>query len=183
MGNRLIIKDANFTNVSIENVSNNWVSLVDNLFQSFISNTSSGYALYNANYNSSNSLIPRYVMLMESLDAFYNSSGKYIRIFLPDTVRIRVWAMKTLLTPNASNGLITGLNDSNLAIASTDGYIVGTNQWISLSTLCYETLGVSEAVYPYYGATFARSSPNTSSNMSVQNLIDLGFGIEEYVNS
>lgn len=184
MGNKLIIKDADFASVAIENVSDNWVSLVGKLFQSFISGyTTTPYKIYNAHYNSDNTLIPRYVMLSNSLDAFYNSANKDIRIFVPDTVRVRPWVMKNLPTPNANDGTIFTSGSTDIILADVSEYVTGTNNWVSLRNFCYEQTNASESVYPYYGATFARSSPNTSSAMSVQNLIDLGFRIEEYMNS
>lgn len=174
MGKALIIKGADFSTNAVDTISELYEDITDELIQGFVSGTSPNVKLYNASYNSSNTLIPNYVMLMASTTQLYNTSGKGVEWFIPSGYKLRPYAYKTTSTI-ASDGTI-----SNIVIGQSTDYISGAGQWIK-ETDIYTLLGASQSTYPCYNGTIASTSNDVP--LSPAQAISVGIRVRKLKNA
>lgn len=156
MGKALIIKGADFSANAVDTISELYEDITDILIHGFVSinaATAGPAKLYNESYNSSNTIIPNYLILMVNSTTLYNTSGKGVEWFIPQGLRLRCWAYKTTSTIG-SDGTIS---DSYLVPSGQAVYINGVGQWVKASDI-YSNLGVSAETYPCYMGTVGREN-------------------------
>lgn len=177
MGKALIIKGADFSTNSIGTIEELYEDITDTLINGFVSiaaQTPGPAKLYNASYNNSSSIIPNYLILMNSSTSLYLTNDKGVEWFIPADLRARCWAYKTTSTIG-SDGTIA---DSYLVPSGSAVYIDGNNQWVKASDI-YANLEVSASTYPCYMLTISRLHGVTPADLSLAQAKALGLKVRK----
>lgn len=172
MGKSLIIKGANFYANSIGRIEELYEDITDSLIQGFASPSGSAVKLYNSSYNSSNSLIPNFLILMNSPTSLYNTQNKGVEWLIPEGLKIRPWFYK----PTSTIGSDGTISNATIGASAAPGYIEGHGQWVSEADL-YSAIGASQSTYPCYMGNVCKLL-NTES-LSLAEAKALGFKVRK----
>ncbi len=177
MGKALIIKGADFSTNAVDTISEMYEDITDSLINGFASvsgQTPGPVTLYNSSYNSTNALIPNYLILMVNSTTLYNTSGKGVEWFIPQGLRFRCWVYK----PTSTIGSTGVISDSYQKPAAQTVYIVGNGQWVKASDI-YTNLGVSAETYPCYMGTVTRVSGADPATLSLADAKAIGLKVRK----
>jgi hypothetical protein len=170
MGKGLIIKGADFSANALGTLEEMYEDITSVLINGFTSvGTGSGTTvpakLYNSNYNSTSELIPKYLVLMNSVTSLYDTSVG-VEWFLPTGFKLRPWAYKKT-SSIASNGTVS----NSVILRDSHTYIVGSNEWVSADQI-YSMLGVQQSTYPCYNGNIGLIG--SSEDLTLQQAITAG---------
>lgn len=172
MGKALIIKGANFSANAVDTLDEMYEDITDELINGFANPSSGKAVIYNASYNSSNALIPRFLILMASTTQLYDTHDKGVEWLIPSTMQFLPFAHKVSSTIG-SNGLVS---DSFIV---SQGYMTKST-WITAEDI-YTKLGVSQSTYPCYNGCFIKGGSDTTP-LTVADAIALGVRVRRLKN-
>jgi hypothetical protein len=175
MGKALIIKGADFSENALGVIEEMYEDITDELIQGVVATSVGNVKLFNASYNSTSTLIPKYLILMASTTAFYDTRGKGVEWFVPAGFQVLPFVHKESSTI-ASDGII-----SDSAISNPATYIIGDGTWVKASDI-YANVGVSESTYPCYNVSICRYGETPLPALSLADAKALGFKVRKLKN-